>query len=127
MLLKYIIFAIISTFFNILIQALSLFLYKGVFDLQIAILCGTGFGFLLKYFLDKKYVFYHTTDDIKKEGKTFGLYTLMGVFTTLIFWFTEMLFNFLIDYSWSKYLGAIIGLGIGYFIKYQLDKKYVFY
>jgi putative flippase GtrA len=50
----------------------------------------------------------------------------MGVFTTIIFWGTEIAFDYLIRTPNAKYLGAMIGLSVGYVIKYYLDKKYVF-
>ena len=50
----------------------------------------------------------------------------MGIFTTIIFWGTEIIFNTLSQSPYAKYLGAVIGLSIGYVIKYFLDKKYVF-
>jgi len=50
----------------------------------------------------------------------------MGVFTTIIFWGTEIAFDILFQDPNAKYLGAVIGLSIGYVIKYFLDKRYVF-
>ena len=50
----------------------------------------------------------------------------MAVFTTIIFWGTEIAFDTLFQDPNAKYLGAVIGLSIGYIIKYFLDKKYVF-
>ena len=50
----------------------------------------------------------------------------MGVFTTLIFWGFEILFDKLFEHELSKYAGAVIGLSIGYIVKYNLDKKFVF-
>jgi hypothetical protein len=37
-----------------------------------------------------------------------------------------MLFDYLINHESAKYVGAVIGLTIGYVSKYFLDKKYVF-
>jgi len=54
------------------------------------------------------------------------LYTLNGVFTTAIFWGTESVSYFVYATTFARELGAIIGLSIGYFFKYKLDKKYVF-
>jgi putative flippase GtrA len=44
------------------------------------------------------------------------------VITTFVFWGFDYLFNSIP----MRYLGAVIGLSIGYIIKYQLDKKFVF-
>lgn len=126
MLSKYIIFAIIATITNIAVQAICFNFYKGPFSLQVAIIFGTASGLVLKYLLDKKFVFSHSTENLKAEGQTFTLYTLMGVFTTIIFWGIEWLFYLFLQFDWAKYLGAIIGLSIGYIIKFYLDKKFVF-
>ena len=87
---------------------------------------GTLSGLVVKYKLDKKFVFYHTPTDKKDNVKKFALYSLMAVFTTIIFWGTEIAFDMLFQDPNAKYLGAVIGLSIGYIIKYFLDKKYVF-
>ena len=50
----------------------------------------------------------------------------MGVATTLIFWGSEIIFNLLFKADIVKYIGAAVGLTIGYIIKYQLDKRFVF-
>ena len=50
----------------------------------------------------------------------------MGVFTTLIFWGTEIAFDAMGDEPWLRYLGAVIGLSIGYVTKYYLDRRFVF-
>ena len=54
------------------------------------------------------------------------LYSCMGVFTTVIFWGTETGFNAVFESSNAKYIGAVIGLTIGYIMKYFLDRKFVF-
>jgi len=46
--------------------------------------------------------------------------------TTFIFWGTEIGFDAFFENENAKYFGAVIGLSIGYIIKYFLDKKYVF-
>ena len=87
---------------------------------------GTLAGLVAKYILDKKFIFYHIPTNKKDDAKKFTLYSLMGVFTTSIFWGTEIAFDTFSQGPNSKYLGAVIGLSIGYIIKYFLDKKYVF-
>ena len=43
-----------------------------------------------------------------------------------IFWGLEFGFNWVFHTKEMRYLGGIIGLAIGYLIKYQLDKRFVF-
>ena len=50
----------------------------------------------------------------------------MGVITTLIFWGTEYAFYLIYETDLMRYIGGIVGLAIGFYVKYQLDKKYVF-
>ncbi len=124
--IKYSLFAAISTLLNLLFQYLSFLVYVGVGSLYVAMFIGTLAGLVSKYILDKKYIFYHTPKDKKDDAQKFMLYTFMGVFTTMIFWGTEIGFDAFFDHEYAKYAGAVIGLGIGYIIKYSLDKKYVF-
>jgi putative flippase GtrA len=65
--------------------------------------------------------------DKKEDSQKFILYSIMGVFTTLIFWGFEIGFDYIFDSEIAKYIGAIIGLSIGYITKYFLDKKFVFH
>jgi len=123
---KYIIFAVISTLFNLLFQYFSFGLYEGFASLYVAMFIGTLAGLIVKYVLDKKFIFYHEVKNKKDDAKKFALYSLMGVFTTIIFWGTEIAFDHLSQDPNAKYLGAVIGLSIGYVIKYILDKKFVF-
>jgi len=124
--IKYTIFAAIATLFNLLFQYFSFLVYIGFGSIYVAMFFGTLAGLVAKYILDKKFIFYHTPTDKKDNAKKFALYSLTGVFTTIIFWATEIAFDALSQDPNAKYLGAVIGLSIGYVIKYFLDNKYVF-
>lgn len=124
-LLKYILFCVIATIVNLGVQRIFLGL---IFpdNYFIALLFGTLFGLVTKYFLDKKYIFNYHNLSLKYNSIKFTLYSFNGIFTTLIFWGTESLFYFVYNTSFAREIGALIGLSIGYFLKYRLDKKYVF-
>ncbi|MDD3475330.1 MAG: GtrA family protein [Sulfurimonas sp.] len=124
--LRYILFAVLSTALNILFQYLSFMLYGGFLSLYVAMFIGTVAGLVLKYILDKKYIFFHTPKSKRDDGRKFFLYSLMGLFTTFIFWGFEISFDALFVNENAKYIGAVIGLSIGYVVKYFLDKKFVF-
>ena len=124
--IKYILFAIISTLFNLLLQYMSFKFYSEFGSLYVAMFLGTLTGLATKYILDKKFIFYHTPKDKKDDAKKFMFYSFMGVFTTIIFWGTEIAFDILFTEPNARYIGAVLGLTIGYIIKYFLDKKYVF-
>lgn len=123
---KYALFAVISTLLNLAAQYLSFWLYSDFGSLYVAMFFGTLAGLLSKYVLDKKFIFYHTPTDRMDDTRKFILYSLMGVFTTIPFFATEMLFDYVFTHEGAKYFGAVIGLTIGYVSKYFLDKRFVF-
>ena len=92
----------------------------------VALIFGTLTGLISKYMLDKNYIFKDLDHSLKNNSKKFTMYSLNGVLTTIIFWGMESLFYFVYSTSFAREIGAIIGLSLGYFLKYRLDKKYVF-
>lgn len=54
------------------------------------------------------------------------LYTVMGIFTTIIFLAFEFGFHAIFETKEMRYVGGVIGLMIGYICKYYLDKRFVF-
>ncbi len=124
--LMYTIFALFATMANIGSQEVAITLYQGSFAVMLSILVGTAVGLVLKYWLDKRYIFQYQTQSIQHGSKTFTLYTIMGVVTTFIFWGFELAFEAIYGTKEMRYLGGVIGLAIGYYVKYQLDKRYVF-
>ena len=124
--IKYTFFAIIATIGNILCQNAINRLYHGQFDLYLSMISGTLVGLVVKYLLDKKYIFLFKTKSLLQDGQKFILYSSMGVVTTFIFWGVEMAFDYTFKTIPMRYIGAVIGLSIGYWMKYQLDKRFVF-
>ena len=124
--LKYFVFCVFATFINLLSQRIILQNYIHANNYYLALLIGTATGLITKYFLDKNYIFKDYDNSIKNNSKQFSLYLLNGIITTLIFWGTESLFYFLYKTNNAREFGALVGLSIGYFLKYKLDKKYVF-
>ena len=122
----YSIFAIISIAVNITTQFTVFTIYSGTLSIYIAMAAGTLTGLITKYILDKKYIFNFKARNYSEDLTTFIAYSFMGVFTTFIFWGTELTFYWLLNFPEAKYIGAFIGLCLGYYTKYHLDKKYVF-
>ena len=123
---RYALFAMLATIINLATQMLMIRLYQQSYAIELSILLGTGTGLLSKYFLDKHYIFYFRSKDFLHDSKLFISYSVMGLFTTLLFWTIEYGFHFLFGTAFMRYLGGTIGLMIGYIIKYQFDKTYVF-
>ena len=122
----YTLFAVFSIVINIGSQMLSIWAYRGTYSVEVSILVGTAAGLPLRYFLEKRYIFNFITHTLAHDGRLFGFYSAMGVITTLIFWETEYAFYLIYDANFMRYVGGVIGLAVVFYIKYQLDKKYVF-
>lgn len=125
-LVSYVTFAVIATFANISAQELGLWLYSGVYSIVLSVIFGTSIGLVVKFYLDRRYVFSQVSRGVDQETKVFLLYSITSVLTTLIFWAFEFSFYYFFESKLMKYTGACIGLSIGYYAKYNLDKRYVF-
>ena len=123
---KYVMFAVLATVVNIACQDIVVRSLTGKWALWWSVLAGTAAGLLLKYYLDKRYIFNFVADGLGHDTRTFAVYTLMGLVTTVIFWGFEFGFEWLFNDRLLRYFGAVIGLGVGYFMKYHLDKRFVF-
>lgn len=122
----YALLAAIATAANIGAQELAIRAYDGPLGVAISILLGTAVGLGVKYLLDKRYIFGFRARDMRHDLWTFALYTGMGVATTLLFWGFELSFNHVFETRQMRYVGALIGLALGYWAKYHLDKRFVF-
>lgn len=124
--LRYCLFALAATIVNIGTQECVMRLHDGRFAIALSMAIGTACGLLVKYLLDKHYIFRFRARDLGHDARTLFLYILMGLATTAIFWAFELGFAWLHESRAMRYLGGALGLAIGYFVKYQLDKHYVF-
>ena len=122
----YIIFAIIAIFANLLTQRIVLSINKENLFFFLAVILGTLIGLIIKFILDKNFIFKDKTVNVKAISRRFSLYTLNGIFTTSIFWVTETIFWMIWQKEHMREIGAILGLTLGYTLKYWLDNQYVF-
>ncbi|MGD9864239.1 MAG: GtrA family protein [Pseudodonghicola sp.] len=127
LILRYGAFAAVATLSNLGTQRLAFALAPEAVRLLAALVCGTGIGLVVKYLLDKRWIFFATgPQPLRAETGTFLLYTLTGAGTTLLFWATEAGFWALWETQAMREAGALLGLAAGYVIKYHLDKRFVF-
>ena len=123
----YTIIALIATAANLGAQELTVRAWHGAYQIEISVFIGTGVGLVAKYVLDKIFIFRFRAANTLHDLQTFILYTAMGVVTTLVFWGFEFGFNSAFQDKNMRYVGALIGLAIGYWAKYHLDKRFVFH
>lgn len=121
--LLYAAFAVLATAVNLATQHAALALWDA---LPFAMAVGTGTGLVAKYLLDRRWIFGDREGGLKAHGRKFGLYTVMGVVTTAVFWGFELAFEQAFGTALMRDVGAVLGLAIGYATKYQLDRRFVF-
>ena len=126
LILRYTVFAVLATLVNLGAQRLVLAYGETALVFALAVGAGTVAGLVVKYALDKRWIFYDLETGAKAHSEKFLKYTAMGLITTVIFWGTETAFWLIWQTDGMRELGAILGLSVGYVLKYQLDRRYVF-
>ena len=124
--IRYAAFAVVAVIVNLAVQRLVLSGGTDPVRFALALVLGTLAGLVVKYLLDRRWIFRDTTRGALAQGRQFGLYTLMGVATTLIFWATETGFWLIWGTELAREIGAVLGLLAGYVTKYRLDRRFVF-
>lgn len=124
--LYYLLFGLLATLSNLATQRLVLnnFMIEDV--LVVAMFLGTLVGLIVKYFLDKKWIFFDKDTSLTNNGRKFVKYAALGIITTGFFWMTEMIFWLYWRTDLAREIGAVIGLVVGYSLKYRLDERFVF-
>lgn len=126
LILRYCAFAIIATIANLATQRGVLQIGDTTGHFAIAVGAGTLVGLVIKYLLDKRWIFYDVETGVKNHSRKFSLYAAMGLITTAIFWATETAFWLIWQTELMRELGAVLGLSVGYVVKYNLDRRFVF-
>jgi len=124
--LLYSLFAAISIAANIGAQKGYLVAGPALYAVPISVLAGTAVGLGVKFFLDKIWIFKYQHRNIAHGLTSFILYCAMGLGTTAIFWGFEFGADRLFGTEPARFTGGALGLVLGYFVKYRLDKQFVF-
>jgi decaprenyl-phosphate phosphoribosyltransferase len=123
---KYAAFAAVATGCNLGSQALMDRGYRGSLTVYVSLFLGTLVGLVVKYLLDKRFIFYDSIEGLARRGWQFVRYALTGLVTTAVFWGLELGAFHAFHTQAARYLGGAAGLAVGYWLKYQLDKRLVF-
>jgi putative flippase GtrA len=123
---RYILFAGIATAANLGTQRGVLAFGSGWMIFAAALLIGTAAGLIVKYELDRRWIFQREAAPRQRDGREFILYGATAIITTLLFWAIEAGFYYYFRTQWGRELGGVLGLSLGYAIKYQLDRHFVF-
>jgi putative flippase GtrA len=126
LIVRYAAFAVVATITNLVAQRIVLTFGQSGIHFAAAVGAGTIVGLVIKYLLDKRWIFHDAETGVKNHSRKFSLYTAMGLITTAIFWGTETAFWLTWQTDMMRELGAVLGLSIGYVVKYNLDRRFVF-
>lgn len=124
--LRYAAFAVLATLVNLATQRGVLAFGAGPAGYALALVAGTGTGLVTKYWLDKHWIFFDRDRSLGGHSRKFTLYTVMGLATTAIFWGLETAFWLAWQTDAMREAGGVLGLAIGYGVKYNLDRRFVF-
>jgi putative flippase GtrA len=122
----YIAFAFLSSITNLGMQWIVMQAPSFSGKVIVALTAGTITGLVIKYLLDKKYIFKFTTKKKLDNARTFASYGGTGLITTPIFWGVEILATLISDQTAAQYVGGALGLSLGYICKFLLDRRFVF-
>ena len=126
LIVRYSAFAAVAILVNLAVQRIVLHWGESATLFMLAVAAGTGAGLVVKFLLDKHWIFYDRTQTIADNSRKFSLYTATGIITTAIFWGTETAFWLIWNTQFMREFGAILGLSVGYIVKYNLDARFVF-
>lgn len=116
----YFLFAFLSSIVNLIGQHIFLIYFENLF---LAVVCGSAGALIFKYVLDSSIVFENSRE---LNLKTFITYAFIGACLTPIIWIVEVSFLNLFGTVLMRDVGALIGISLAYYIKYEMDKRYVF-
>ena len=116
----YFLFALFVAPINLIGQHISLNYHESLF---LAVIVGSALALVFKYILDCTIVF-NRKNIINL--KTFLTYTFFGACITPIVWIVEVMFLNIFGTVFMRDIGAFLGLALAYYIKYEMDKRYVF-
>lgn len=122
---RYVVAAVVSVIANLLSQEATV-QASPASPLMVSIVVGTLVGFAIKYVIDKVWTFRERYTTPLGEAQRVTVSGLFSVLTTFIFWGFELGFYAIWQTDFAKYTGAVIGLGIGYVLKFYLDRRHVF-
>jgi putative flippase GtrA len=122
----YVAIATVASSTNILLQFLFVRFVDVPYAVELSVAFATALVLPFKYVADKKIIFKYRVDHVRKDLRTLIAYTLVSVVTVAVFWSTEFAFHYLFASEVLRYVGGIIGLAVSFYVKYRMDKKFVF-
>jgi putative flippase GtrA len=122
----YVAIATVASSTNIFLQFLFVRLVDVPYAVELSVAFATALVLPFKYVADKKIIFKYHVEHVSRDIRTLIAYTLVSIVTVAVFWGTEFAFQYLFANEVLRYIGGTIGLGVSFYVKYRMDKRYVF-
>jgi putative flippase GtrA len=122
----YALFALAATLTNLGTQRVASAVWPWPMRDLAALAAGTGVGLVVKYLLDRRWIFAAEGRGAAQDLRAFVRYAATGILTTGIFWAIELGSLSVFRAEWARYAGGAVGLCLGYTAKYFLDRRLVF-
>lgn len=126
-LIRYTSIAVLASTANLAIQAVLMGIYDGAMAIEVSMFLGTAIVLPFKYAIEKRFIFFFAATTTAEDARHFSRYTTVSLFTVLIFWSIEYAFHLLFRTDAMRYIGGALGLGCSFYLKYILDKRFVFF
>lgn len=125
---RYVLFAAVAIGANLATQWLMLSAVAAPPGLAVmlALAAGTVVALVVKYVLDKLYIFRDRTSGAQGHLRTFTIYAATGLITTAIFWAIELAAWLADPGGPIMYAAGAVGLAFCYALKYRLDRRFAF-
>jgi putative flippase GtrA len=122
----YTVIAVTASCCNLFLQYVFLQVYRASYAIELSIVAATAIVLPFKYMADKKFVFKFSAPNRAQDLLKFVTYTVVSIFTVAIFWGVEYAAHIFFNHPIARYIAGAVGLGLSFYAKYLLDKKYVF-
>jgi putative flippase GtrA len=123
---RYATIALVASATNLVLQSMLLLAYSGPLSVEFAAVVATAIVLPFKYVADKRFIFNFTALSPAKDLQHLALYSSASVFTVAIFWGFEFAAWRLLQTRSAQYVGGALGLAVSFYVKYVLDKRFVF-
>lgn len=119
----YVTCVVISSMSNFVAQELFYWQWPRV---ELAMLFAAAVALVVKYALVRKYAFAFKPRNQTHEAQVFFIYGIWGFVTMGLFWTIELGFHYFIFIPYSRQIGTVVGLLVCGYLKFILDRDYVF-
>jgi hypothetical protein len=123
---RYTAIATVASLANLALQRLWMDVYSGPLAVETATMLATALVLPAKYLADKHFIFGFRTGSGIEDVQKLAQYAAASVVTVAVFWTLEFSAHRAFRTPAAQYLGGAAGLALSFWLKYHIDKRFVF-